>query len=114
MPPIAPTLARRRPNAIILPMTGAVARFALAGLAAMAIVGVVSFLVMRDTGTSEALSNARDVTRIVGDGKDKTAIIVDDIVDTAGSLTQTADAVMNAGATRVLAAITHPVLWDRP
>lgn len=49
-------------------MTGAVARFALAGLAAMAIVGVVSFLVMRDTGTSEALSNARDVTRIVGDG----------------------------------------------
>lgn len=34
----------------------------------MAVVGVISFLVMRDTGTSEALKNARSVTRIVGDG----------------------------------------------
>jgi ribose-phosphate pyrophosphokinase len=54
--------------------------------------------------------NVARVTRIVGDVKDKTAIIVDDIVDTAGSLCQTADAVMNAGARRVLCAITHPVL----
>jgi two-component system NarL family sensor kinase len=47
---------------------GAVARFALAGLVALAIVGVVSFLIMRDTGTSEALKNARGLTRIVGTG----------------------------------------------
>jgi two-component system NarL family sensor kinase len=47
---------------------GAVARFALAGLVALAIVGVISFLVIRDTGTSEALKNARSLTRIVGAG----------------------------------------------
>ncbi|MDX6603235.1 MAG: two-component system, NarL family, sensor kinase [Solirubrobacterales bacterium] len=47
---------------------GAVARFAVAGLVALAIVGVISFLVMRDTGTSEALKNARSLTRIVGTG----------------------------------------------
>ena len=37
-------------------------------------------------------------------------MIVDDIVDTAGSLTETAKAVMQAGARSVVAAITHPVL----
>ncbi|MDX6608961.1 MAG: two-component system, NarL family, sensor kinase [Solirubrobacterales bacterium] len=47
---------------------GAVARFALAGLVALAVVGVISFLVLRDTGTSEALKNARSLTRIVGIG----------------------------------------------
>lgn len=47
---------------------GAVARFALAGLVALAIVGVISFLVMRNTGTSEALKNARSLTRFVGTG----------------------------------------------
>jgi ribose-phosphate pyrophosphokinase len=55
-------------------------------------------------------ANVSEVMRIVGDVRDKTAIIVDDIVDTAGSLTQTADAVAEMGAKRVLGAITHPVL----
>jgi ribose-phosphate pyrophosphokinase len=55
-------------------------------------------------------ANVSEVMRIVGDVRDKTAIIVDDIVDTGGSLTQTADAVAEMGAQRVLAAITHPVL----
>ena len=54
--------------------------------------------------------NVAEVFHIVGDVSDKTAVIVDDIVDTAGSLTETAKAVMRAGARRVLAAITHPVL----
>ena len=54
--------------------------------------------------------NVAEVMRIVGDVKDRTAVIVDDIVDTAGSLTQTAKAVMEEGATRVMAAISHPVL----
>ena len=40
----------------------------------------------------------------------KTAVIVDDMTDTAGSLTQTADALIAKGARRVIAAITHPVL----
>ena len=55
-------------------------------------------------------ANVAEVTRIVGEVEGKTAIIVDDIVDTGGSLTQTARAVAAAGANRVLAAITHPVL----
>jgi ribose-phosphate pyrophosphokinase len=55
-------------------------------------------------------ANVAKVFRIVGDVKDKHAIIVDDIVDTAGSLTETAAAVMDAGALSVRAAITHPVL----
>jgi ribose-phosphate pyrophosphokinase len=55
-------------------------------------------------------ANVAEVLHIVGDVRDKTAVIVDDIVDTSGSLTQTAAAVMEAGARSVLAAITHPVL----
>jgi ribose-phosphate pyrophosphokinase len=51
-----------------------------------------------------------EVTRIVGDVEGKTAVIVDDIVSTGGSLVQTAEALRGAGAKRVLAAITHPVL----
>jgi len=51
-----------------------------------------------------------EVTRIVGEVDGKTAVIVDDIVSTGGSLVQTATALRDAGASRVLAAITHPVL----
>jgi ribose-phosphate pyrophosphokinase len=54
--------------------------------------------------------NESAVMRIVGDVKGKTAVIVDDIVDTAGSLARTADALRAEGANRILAAITHPVL----
>ncbi|MBS1881156.1 MAG: sensor histidine kinase [Actinobacteria bacterium] len=45
---------------------GAVLRFALGGIAALTVVGVVTFLVLRDVGTNEALKNAREVTAIVG------------------------------------------------
>jgi len=54
--------------------------------------------------------NVAEVLHIVGDVREKTAIIVDDIVDTAGSLTETAKALINDGARNVFAAITHPVL----
>jgi len=54
--------------------------------------------------------NVARVYRIVGDVKDKHAVIVDDIVDTAGSLCETADAVMQSGARSVSAAVSHPVL----
>jgi signal transduction histidine kinase len=47
---------------------GAVIRFALGGVAALAVVGVVTFFVLRDVGTNEALKNAREVTAIVGRG----------------------------------------------
>lgn len=55
-------------------------------------------------------ANVAEVLRIVGDVRDTHALIVDDIVDTAGSLTECAKAVMEAGATQVFAAVTHPVL----
>jgi ribose-phosphate pyrophosphokinase len=55
-------------------------------------------------------ANVAEVLRIVGDVKDRTAVIVDDIVDTAGSLAETVAALRKAGASRVLATVTHPVL----
>jgi len=54
--------------------------------------------------------NVAQVLRIVGDVSDRTAVIVDDLVDTGDSLTETAKAVMEAGAKSVFAAVTHPVL----
>ncbi len=54
--------------------------------------------------------NVAEILHIVGDVADRTAIIVDDIVDTGSSLTETAKALIKAGARSVNAAITHPVL----
>ena len=55
-------------------------------------------------------ANESQVMHIIGDVRGKTAIIVDDIVDTAGTLCQAAGALKEHGAERVLAYITHPVL----
>lgn len=54
--------------------------------------------------------NQSEVMHLIGDVKGKHAIIVDDIVDTAGTLTQAAKAVMNHKAQSVMAICTHPVL----
>jgi ribose-phosphate pyrophosphokinase len=48
--------------------------------------------------------------RVVGDVEGQTAVIVDDIVDTAGTLATAASALRDAGATEVIACCTHPVL----
>lgn len=50
------------------------------------------------------------VMNIIGDVKGKSAILVDDICDTAGTLTNAATALIHEGATNVYAAVTHPVL----
>jgi ribose-phosphate pyrophosphokinase len=47
---------------------------------------------------------------IIGEVKDKTCVMVDDMIDTAGTIVQAVDALKEAGATRVVAYITHPVL----
>lgn len=47
---------------------------------------------------------------VVGEVKDKLAIIVDDMVDTGGTLSKAADALISRGATGVLACCTHAVL----
>ena len=46
---------------------------------------------------------------IIGDVKDKVAILVDDEIDTGGSIVNSVNALMEAGATKVYAACTHPV-----
>ncbi len=55
-------------------------------------------------------ANEARVMNIIGDVHGKTCIIVDDIVDTAGTLCQAATALKEAGAERVVAYITHAVL----
>ncbi|OGL61142.1 MAG: phosphoribosylpyrophosphate synthetase [Candidatus Tectomicrobia bacterium RIFCSPLOWO2_02_FULL_70_19] len=55
-------------------------------------------------------ANVAEVVRIIGDVKDRDVLLVDDIVDTAGTLSQGAEAVMEAGARRVFASCTHAVL----
>ena len=54
--------------------------------------------------------NKAEITSIVGDVKDKTCVIVDDIVDTAGTLCLAADKLIDLGAKEVYACITHGVL----
>ncbi|MCA6085815.1 ribose-phosphate diphosphokinase [Candidatus Endomicrobiellum agilis] len=54
--------------------------------------------------------NEASIMNIIGEVKGKTCIIVDDLVDTAGTLTKVADAIKEKGAARVLAAATHGVL----
>ena len=54
--------------------------------------------------------NKAEVMNILGDVANKTCIIVDDMVDTAGTLTAAADALIKQGAKEVFAACTHGVL----
>jgi ribose-phosphate pyrophosphokinase len=54
--------------------------------------------------------NEAKAMHIIGDVAGKTAIIVDDMVDTAGTLTQAAGALAKDGAKKVYACCTHPVL----
>jgi ribose-phosphate pyrophosphokinase len=51
-----------------------------------------------------------EIGYVIGDVRGKTAIIVDDMIDTAGTLKAAAQTVMDAGARKVYAAATHPVL----
>ncbi|MDF2682589.1 MAG: prs, partial [Brevibacillus sp.] len=54
--------------------------------------------------------NVAEVMNIVGNIAGKTAIIIDDIIDTAGTITLAASALVEAGAREVYACCTHPVL----
>ena len=55
-------------------------------------------------------ANITEVMNIIGDVKNKTCLLVDDIVDTAGTLCMAAEALKEQGASRVIAYCTHPVL----
>ena len=54
--------------------------------------------------------NVTEVMHVIGDVKGRTCIIIDDIIDTAGTLVKTVDALLEQGATRVYAGASHAVL----
>jgi ribose-phosphate pyrophosphokinase len=55
-------------------------------------------------------ANVAEVMNLIGDVKDRDAVLLDDMVDTAGTLTQAAEALKAQGARRVVAYATHGVL----
>ncbi|WP_420174226.1 ribose-phosphate diphosphokinase [Luteococcus sp. OSA5] len=56
------------------------------------------------------VANQVKVHEVVGDVEGKVCLLVDDMIDTAGTICQAADALMERGAKQVIAATTHPVL----
>jgi len=65
----------------------------------------IAIIDKRRSGPNEAKA-----LHLIGDVAGKTAIIVDDMVDTAGTLTQAVDSLIKNGAKRVFAVATHPVV----
>jgi ribose-phosphate pyrophosphokinase len=54
--------------------------------------------------------NVSEVMNIIGDVSGRECVILDDMIDTAGTMTNAARALRDKGAKRVMAAATHPVL----
>lgn len=55
-------------------------------------------------------ANVSEVMNVIGDVKGRDTIVIDDMVDTAGTLTQAAQVLKDEGARRVLAYAVHPIL----
>ena len=56
--------------------------------------------------------NVSETRAVVGEVEGRTCVVVDDMIDTAGTLVNGAEALLEAGAAEVFAAATHPVLSD--
>lgn len=54
--------------------------------------------------------NVSEIMHVIGELEGKTAVLIDDIIDTAGTITQAAAVLLQKGATEVYACCTHPVL----
>ncbi len=54
--------------------------------------------------------NIAQILHVIGDVKDRDVVIIDDMVDTGGTLVQSVDALIEKGARRVFAACSHPIL----
>ena len=54
--------------------------------------------------------NVAEVMHVIGDVKGRTCLVIDDLIDTAGTLVKTAHALLDDGATGVYACASHPVL----
>jgi ribose-phosphate pyrophosphokinase len=87
---------------IVSPDVGGVARARAIGKRLGASLAVID---KRRTGINET-----EVLNVVGDVADKNVLILDDIVDTAGTLVQAEEALRGQGARRTFAAAVHPVL----
>ncbi|MEG0255044.1 MAG: ribose-phosphate diphosphokinase [Vagococcus sp.] len=55
-------------------------------------------------------ANVAEVMNIIGEVKGKRCVLIDDMIDTAGTITLAAEALREKGATEVVACCTHPVL----
>jgi ribose-phosphate pyrophosphokinase len=55
-------------------------------------------------------ANVAEIMNVIGDVQDRTCLVIDDLIDTAGTLVKTAAALMENGATSVYACCSHPVL----
>jgi ribose-phosphate pyrophosphokinase len=55
-------------------------------------------------------ANVAEIMNVIGDVEGKVAVLLDDMIDTAGTLTQAANALVDKGASRVFAYATHAVL----
>ncbi len=64
----------------------------------------IAIIDKRRTGPNEAKA-----LHLIGEVRGKTAIILDDMIDTAGTLTQAVDSLITNGAKKVIAVATHPV-----
>jgi ribose-phosphate pyrophosphokinase len=97
-------LAQRYPNPIVVsPDVGGVVR-------ARAVAKLIDDTDLAIIDKRRPMANESEVLNVIGDVEGRTCIIVDDIVDTAGTLCQAAAALKDRGASQVVAYITHPVL----
>ncbi|MDJ0626219.1 MAG: ribose-phosphate pyrophosphokinase [Candidatus Caenarcaniphilales bacterium] len=67
-------------------------------------------LAIIDKRRSHSTKNAVEVINLIGDVTNKTCILVDDIVDTAGTMSKASDLLLQKGANKVYACATHAVL----
>ena len=97
-------LAQRYPSPMVIsPDVGGVVR-------ARAIAKLINDTDLAIIDKRRSVANESEVMNVIGDVDGRTCIIVDDIVDTAGTLCQAAAALKDRGAVGVVAYITHAVL----
>jgi ribose-phosphate pyrophosphokinase len=97
-------LAQRYPNPIVVsPDVGGVVR-------ARAVAKLIDDTDLAIIDKRRPMPNESEVLNVIGDVEGRTCIMIDDIVDTAGTLCQAATALKDRGASQVVAYITHAVL----
>src|SRR5919106_287388 len=97
----------RRPRAMRVPITAKLCANMIASARALAKRLDDADLAIIDKRRPRA--NESEVMNIIGEVKGKTCVLIDDLVDTAGTLCHAAKALKEAGGKRVLAYITHAV-----